>query len=188
MKVEVLSLPEVLLITPRIFGDTRGRFVETWNDARYREAGIPAGFVQDNVSVSMRGVLRGLHGQHPKGQGKLITVLRGRVFDVVVDVRAGSPRFGRWDAVELDAESMQQLWIPPGFLHGFVALEDETIFSYKCTELYAPEAEFSVRWDDPALAIRWPVAAPLLSPKDAAAPTLASVPVDRLPPYEAARA
>ncbi len=190
MMVEPLALPELLLIRPRVFHDDRGHFVETWNVARYREAGIALEFSQDNVSVSHRGVLRGLHAQHPNGQGKLVTVLRGSVFDVAVDVRMGSPRYGQWAGTVLTGESKTQLWVPPGFLHGFVSLEDHTIFSYKCTARYDAAAEFSVRWDDPSLGIAWPgmhEATPfLIAAKDAAAPLLADVPRERLPRYEGA--
>jgi dTDP-4-dehydrorhamnose 3,5-epimerase len=188
MIVEPLALPEVLLLRPRVFHDARGHFVETWNAVRYREAGIRLDFAQDNVSVSHRGVLRGLHVQHPNGQGKLVTVLQGRVFDVAVDVRAGSPRYGQWVGAVLDGDSKAQLWVPPGFLHGFLALEDHTIFSYKCTALYNPAAEFSVRWNDPAIGIAWPgmhAGDPFrIADKDAHAPLLAEVARERLPRYQ----
>lgn len=183
MEVESLSLPEVRLITPRIFQDKRGRFLETWSEQRFTDAGLPVSFRQDNVSISVRGVLRGLHCQHPREQGKLVTVLRGRVFDVVVDARLGSPRFGRWAGVELDDVHLKQLYVPPGFLHGFVALADDVVFTYKCTEQYDPSAEFSVRWDDPTIGIEWPVEAPLLSAKDEEAPLLSAVPREQLPTY-----
>lgn len=185
MIVELLSLPEVKVIRPRVFADARGRFLETWNVARCAEAGLPTQWVQDNVSFSHAGVLRGLHCQQPFAQGKLVTVLRGRAFDAVVDARVGSPDFGRWVGFELDAESLAQLYVPAGFLHGFVALEDDTIFSYKCTERYEPSAEFSVRWDDPAIGIEWPVTSPVLAAKDAAAPLLAEIDPSRLPRYTA---
>lgn len=188
MQVESLALPEVKVLRPRVYGDARGRFVETWNAARWAEAGLPSAWVQDNVSFSHAGVLRGLHCQQPFAQGKLVTVLRGRAFDAIVDARVGSPDFGRWVGFELDAESLAQLYVPPGFLHGFVALEDDTIFSYKCSERYEPSAEFSVRWDDPAIGIAWPVATPTLAAKDAAAPLLAEVPEARLPRYVRAAA
>lgn len=183
MEVGSLSLPEVLLISPQVHQDERGRFVETWNEARFLNAGLNARFCQDNVSFSRRDVLRGLHCQHPHGQGKLVTVLRGRVFDVAVDIRVGSPRFGKWDGVMLDDVDLKQLFVPPGFLHGFVALTDDAVFSYKCTEWYDPSAEFSVHWDDPTIGIRWPIASPLVSARDAAAPLLAAVPTGRLPVY-----
>lgn len=183
MEVGSLSLPEVRLITPRIFQDERGRFLETWSDRRFADAGLPVTFRQDNLSISTRGVLRGLHCQHPRGQGKLVMVVRGRVFDVVVDVRLGSPRFGKWAGVELDDVYLKQLYIPPGFLHGFLALTDDVVFAYKCTELYDASTEFSVRWDDPSIGIQWPVTAPLLSAKDSAAPFLPAVPQEQLPIY-----
>lgn len=184
MKVTSLhALPDLILVQPPVFSDDRGRFRELYREDRYAAAGIDAHFVQDNFSVSHRHVLRGLHLQHPRGQGKLVTVLAGAVFDVAVDVRRGSPTFGRWAGVTLDAESGQQLWVPPGFAHGFVVLSDEALFSYKCTDLYSSADELSVRWDDPAIDIDWPVSAPILSDKDAAAPLLAELSVGRLPVY-----
>lgn len=181
MEVESLALPEVLLVSPRLFEDDRGCFVEMWSDRRYSDVGLPVSFRQDNVSVSRRGVLRGLHCQHPHGQGKLVTVLRGQVFDVAVDVRIGSPRFGHWVGVMLDGSAFKQLYVPPGFLHGFVALTDETVFSYKCSDWYDPMTEFAVRWDDPLIGIKWPIANPTLSTKDASAPLLVGLPPNRLP-------
>jgi dTDP-4-dehydrorhamnose 3,5-epimerase len=180
--VERLTIPDVLLIKPRVLRDDRGQFLETWRAASY--AALGAGpFVQDNVSVSRRGVLRGLHLQHPEAQGKLVNALRGRVFDVAVDVRVGSPTFGRWSGAELSDENGCQLYIPPGFAHGFLTLSDEAVFSYKCTAYYAPHAERTVRWDDPAIAIAWPCAQPVLAPKDASAPTLAEIPREQLPSF-----
>lgn len=181
MKVTPLELPEVLLLAPRRFDDDRGHFLETWSTARYADAGVGGPFVQDNVSVSQRGVLRGLHFQHPDGQGKLVSVLRGRVFDVAVDVRRGSPTFGRWVGAELSDRDNHQLWVPAGFAHGFQVLSDEAVFAYKCTAPYAPAHERTIRWDDPAIGIRWPGPAPRLSAKDAAAPRLAELPRDHLP-------
>jgi dTDP-4-dehydrorhamnose 3,5-epimerase len=177
MKVDRTELPEVLLIEPRMHGDSRGFFYESFQAIRYAEAGVTGPFVQDNVSRSVRGTLRGLHFQEPRGQGKLVQVLRGTVWDVAVDVRRGSPRFGRWIGVELSEAAPRQLWIPPGFAHGFCVLSESADFFYKCTELYAPECERSIAWDDPAIGIEWPVDAPLLSPKDRAAPRLADAPV-----------
>ncbi len=174
MEVRETELPGVLVVEPRVFRDDRGAFLESWHAERYAEAGIPGPFVQDNVSWSRRGVLRGLHFQEaPHAQGKLVTCLAGRVWDVAVDLRPDSPHFRRWVGVELDAAAPRQLWIPPGFGHGFVVLSDEALFAYKCTEVYVPEADGGVRWDDPELAIAWPVAEPVLSPKDAALPTVA---------------
>ncbi len=181
MTLHETSLPGVLLVETRVFGDARGRFQETYNARRYAEAGLDAVFVQDNVSVSEKGVLRGLHLQNPRGQGKLVSVLHGSVYDVAVDVRLGSPTFGQHVGCELTEENGRQLYIPPGFAHGFVVTSATATFLYKCTDYYAPEAELSVRWDDPDLGIRWPVDAPVLSEKDAAAPRLRDVPEKRLP-------
>ncbi len=182
------ALPGVLLIEPRIFRDARGHFLETWSRARYAAAGLDVGFVQDNLSYSTRGVLRGLHYQHPAGLGKLVGVARGAVFDVAVDIRRGSPTFGRWAGAVLSGENGRQMYIPPGFAHGFLVTSAEgALFSYKCTEPYRPQDEGVVLWDDPDLGIDWPASAPLLAPKDARAPRLAEIPADRLPSYEAGR-
>jgi dTDP-4-dehydrorhamnose 3,5-epimerase len=181
MNLRETSLPGVVVIEPRIFRDERGAFAETFHAQRYAEAGIAGPFVQDNFSRSRKGTLRGLHFQEPEAQGKLVQVLRGKVFDVAVDVRRGSPTFGQWLGLELDGETLRQLWVPPGFAHGFCVLSDEAEFVYKCTALYAPKAERSIRWDDPELAIAWPLTEPLLSPKDAAAPLLCDAPL--LPSY-----
>lgn len=184
MKVQTFpTLPGPLLLEPQVFRDDRGAFMELYREERYAAAGIADRFVQDNLSQSRMHVLRGLHIQHPNGQGKLVTVLRGEVFDVAVDLRRGSPAFGRWAGVSLTAESARQLWIPPGFAHGFVVLSERALFSYKCTHPYAPANELTIRWDDPDIGIEWPVAEPVLSPKDAAAPALAEVPLERLPGY-----
>jgi dTDP-4-dehydrorhamnose 3,5-epimerase len=182
MKVTPTALPEVLLIEPKIHGDHRGWFVESWQRERYREAGIDADFVQDNQSFSARGTLRGLHIQNPHGQGKLVQVIQGEVFDVAVDARRGSPRFGRWAGVRLTAETKHQLWVPAGFLHGFLVLSEAALFSYKCTDLYHPETQFAVRWDDPDIGIDWPLdTTPTLSAKDREAPFLRDIPAARLP-------
>lgn len=183
MEVSPTSLPEVLLIKPRIFGDERGFFFESWKQDRYREHGLPSEFVQDNISRSAKGTVRGLHFQEPKAQGKLVTVLHGRVFDVAVDVRKGSPCFGQWTGVELSGDNHHQLWVPAGFAHGFCVISESADFFYKCTELYSPETERAIRYDDPAIGIDWPVETPILSEKDAAAPLLTDAPV--LPQYEA---
>jgi dTDP-4-dehydrorhamnose 3,5-epimerase len=175
MKVSATALPGVLLVEPRVFRDDRGRFHETWSHARYAEAGIAGPFVQDNLSLSRRGVVRGLHFQHPHAQGKLVSVARGEVFDVAVDVRVGSPTFGRCEGFRLSDENARQLYVPPGFAHGFQVLSDEALFCYKCTDLYHPECEATVRWNDAALGIAWPVEGAVLSPKDADAPTLAEL-------------
>lgn len=157
--------------------------MEAWHQARYAEYGLPARFVQDNVSLSQRGALRGLHFQHPNAQGKLVYVLHGEVFDVVADVRLGSPTFGRWEGVVLSAENRRQLYIPEGFAHGFCVTSDSALFVYKCTDFYAPQAERGVRWDDPDLGIVWPVREPLLSAKDTAHPRLKDIPPEWLPLY-----
>lgn len=183
MIVEETSLPGVLLLTPKIFGDARGCFFETWNRRRFAEAGLDHDFVQDNVSVSQKGILRGLHFQHPGGQGKLVQALRGEVFDVAVDVRRGSPTFGRWFGLLLSEHNRQQLFIPAGFAHGFCVTSEIALFCYKCTDFYSPATEFSVRWDDPAIGIDWPVTAPELSAKDAAGVLLGEIPPESLPEY-----
>jgi len=183
MKVTPTALAGVLVIEPRGFEDTRGAFLETWQLERYREAVTPLAFVQDNVSVSRRGVVRGLHFQHPHGQGKLVGVLAGATWDVAVDVRRGSPSCGQWVAQELSPENRCQLWIPPGFAHGFQALSDGVVFHYKCTDTYHPECERTVLWSDPVLAIPWPLADAVVAAKDAAAPLLADLPPGHLPIY-----
>jgi dTDP-4-dehydrorhamnose 3,5-epimerase len=182
MNVTDTDLPGVLLIAPRSFVDERGFFFECYHAQRYAEAGIAEPFVQDNFSRSVRGTVRGLHFQEPRAQGKLVQVTRGTVYDVVVDVRRGSPTFARWIGLELSGDAPKQLWIPAGFAHGFCVTSESADFHYKCTVPYSPEAERTIRWDDPTLAIPWPVANPLLSKKDAAAPLLADAPL--LPGYE----
>ncbi|MCA6119365.1 dTDP-4-dehydrorhamnose 3,5-epimerase [Bradyrhizobium sp. WSM 1738] len=181
MNVIATALPEVLVLEPRLFGDQRGFFLETYQLPRYAEYGISRPFVQDNMSRSSHGVLRGLHLQNPFTQGKLVTALRGRVLDVAVDVRVGSPRFGRHVAVELSEENRRQLWVPRGFAHGFVVLSETADFFYKCDDLYSPKDEVSIRWDDPAIGIDWGIEAPSLSAKDADAPLLKDV--KNLPMY-----
>jgi len=184
MRVTPLALPEVLLVEPAVFGDVRGFFMESFSARRYAEVGISGPFVQDNVSRSQRGVLRGLHLQHPHAQGKLVSVLEGEVFDVAVDVRVGSPTFGRWVGECLSAENHRQLYVPAGFAHGFVVTSDEALFSYKCTDYYYPQDERSVRWDDPRIGIVWPVEAPTVSAKDQAGLPLDQVPAGNLPRYQ----
>lgn len=183
MKVRETPLPGVLMVEPEVFGDGRGLFFETYRAQRYAEAGIPASFVQDNVSLSERGVLRGLHLQNPNPQGKLIYVLEGEVFDVAVDVRVGSPTFARWTGTVLSGENKLQLYIPEGFAHGFCVLSETALFAYKCTDVYTPASELSIIWNDPAIGIEWPVDGPLLSPRDAAAPRLGDIDPGRLPRY-----
>ncbi len=181
MEVERLAIPDVLLFTPKVFGDARGFFVETYNAERYREAGLRSTFVQDNLSRSAHGVLRGMHLQQPMAQGKLVMVIEGEVFDVAVDVRVGSPTFGRWVGATLSADNKRQLWIPPGFAHGFCVTGEAALFSYKCTEPYRPQQELGVAFDDPELGIDWPIANPRLSDKDRALPRLRDIPPERLP-------
>lgn len=164
------TLPEVVLVKPRLFGDARGFFMETWQAERYAAAGIRGDFVQDNHSRSAQGVLRGLHYQSQQVQGKLVRVVRGEVFDVAVDLRRSSPTFGRWVGAHLSGENHHQLWIPPGFAHGLYTLSDTAELLYKCTDYYAPAHEHTLIWDDPDVGIEWPLVAgqaPLLSDKDA---------------------
>jgi dTDP-4-dehydrorhamnose 3,5-epimerase len=175
MKVIQTALPGVLLFEPKRFGDPRGFFVETFRADRYREAGLPYPFVQDNWSHSVRGVLRGLHLQNPNAQGKLVSVISGEIFDVAVDVRVGSRTFGKHIAVTLSADNGRQFYVPRGFAHGFQVVSDTADFVYKCDAYYSPADELIVRWDDPAIGIRWPVGAPVLSTRDATAPFLADL-------------
>ena len=185
MKIIETDLPGCLVLEPRVFGDERGFFYESFNQDKLAAAGLAPRFVQGNVSRSARGVLRGLHFQWPKPQGKLVSVLEGEVWDVAVDVRHGSPTFGRWTGVVLNADNKRHFWIPEGFAHGFVALSEQALFTYLCTATYDPSADSGIRWDDPQLEIDWPVAAPSLSGKDEKLPFLADVAPDRLPPYQA---
>jgi len=184
--LNVLStgLPGVLLIEPRVYGDERGFFVETYRRERYAAAGIGIEFVQDNLSSSRVGVLRGLHFQHPKGQAKLIQVIQGEIYDVVVDVRSGSPTIGRWYGVALSSANKRQLFVPAGFAHGFCTTSDSAIVSYKASEVYAPDCETAVQWDDPDLGISWPIENPTVSDRDLLAVRLRDVPADRLPPFD----
>lgn len=176
MKVSATALDGVLLIEPNVYRDERGFFVETFQARRYlAEAGIALAFVQDNHSRSRRGVLRGLHWQTARPQGKLVHVARGEVFDVAADVRPESPTFGRWAGATLSETNQHQLWIPPGYAHGYLVLSDVADFEYKCTDYYDPKSEAGVVWNDPDLAIEWPIAEPTLSAKDRALPTLAAL-------------
>jgi dTDP-4-dehydrorhamnose 3,5-epimerase len=176
MQFEPTALPEVILVTPKLFGDPRGFFLEMYHAGKFATGGITATFVQDNLSRSQRGVLRGLHFQIEHPQGKLVTVLQGEIFDVAVDVRRSSPRFGQWVGVRLDSERRQSLYIPPGFAHGFYVLSESADVSYKCTDLYHPEHERTVLWNDPAVGVHWPLSGePQLSPKDLAGRVLAEV-------------
>jgi dTDP-4-dehydrorhamnose 3,5-epimerase len=172
VKILETSLPGVMLVEPRVFGDARGYFFESFHAPRYAEAGIPASFVQDNLSRSAKGTLRGLHFQEPHPQGKLVYCVRGAVFDVAVDIRRGSPSCGKWFGAELSEENHRQMWVPPGFAHGFCVLSDSADFFYKCTDLYHPEHDRGVAWNDPDLGIKWPIEAPLLSEKDRRLPRL----------------
>ena len=169
------------MFEPTRHGDQRGFFIEIWNQKRYAEAGLDKQFVQSNASRSQRGVLRGLHFQNPGPQGKLVYVLEGSVFDVAVDIRPNSPGYGQWVGENLSAENCKQLYIPPGFAHGFCVTSESALFCYLCTTPYDAEADAAIRWDDPAIGIAWPVANPSLSAKDAAAPLLAQIDPDRLP-------
>lgn len=174
------KISDVVLIEPKVFGDHRGFFMETWQAQVFAEAGIDAPFVQDNHSRSTQGILRGLHYQIQRPQGKLVRVIAGEVFDVAVDIRRQSPTFGQWVGERLSAENRRMLWVPPGFAHGFYVLSEAAEFLYKCTEFYAPAYERSILWQDPALAIAWPLVnqeAPVLSAKDAQAPLLAAAEV-----------
>lgn len=184
MNVIATELPGVLLIEPRVFGDARGFFMETWQAARYREIGVPEYFVQDNHSRSRRGVLRGLHYQLVQPQGKLVWVTRGAVFDVAVDIRRGSPHFGRWYGCVLDDQNHRQLYIPPGFAHGFCVVSEEADFFYKCTDYYHPASERGIAWDDQEIGIQWPLQEVSLSAKDQQNPRLSAQRLDDLPLYE----
>ena len=176
-------IPGVILIKPPVHRDDRGFFLETYHESRYRDGGIGERFVQDNHSSSVRNTLRGLHGQSPHPQGKLVRVIAGEAFDVTVDVRRGSPAYGKHFATRLSADNFHQLYVPPGVIHGFLITSDVAHFVYKCTDFYHPEAEFSVAWNDPDIGIAWPIASPILSEKDRCAPQLKDV-EDRLIDYE----
>lgn len=188
LDVQPLAIPDVLLITPQRFGDARGFFMQTWQEEVYRAAGVPCRFVQDNFSHSCAGTLRGLHYQLQQPQGKLVFVVQGAVLDVAVDIRRGSPTFGRWVSAVLSAENHQQLFVPPGFAHGFRVLSETVDFFYKCSDFYAPGDEYGIRWNDPALGVQWSDA-PLdearliFSEKDKVLPFLQDVPESHLPVY-----
>lgn len=172
LKIQPTALGDVFLVEPTVHGDARGFLFESWRADEFAAAGLPTHFVQDNVSRSAKGVLRGLHVQWPFPQGKLVQVLDGDVFDVAVDVRVGSPTFGQWTGHHLSGANHRELYIPPGFAHGFCVLSESVLFAYKCTELYHPETEITIAWDDPAIGIEWPLSAPVLSRKDTGAPRL----------------
>lgn len=185
MEIETTKLPGVVHLVPRIFADSRGYFLETYSTRSFPEEGTR--FVQDNLSYSSKGTLRGMHLQEPHAQGKLVMAITGTIWDVAADVRVGSPTYGQWVAFELDAEKKNQLYVPPGYAHGFCVLSETAHVLYKCTELYQPGAELGIRFDDPDLGITWPVEQPLLSPKDEAAFRLADIPKERLPQFDAGK-
>jgi dTDP-4-dehydrorhamnose 3,5-epimerase len=180
VRVVPTAIPDVLVIEPDVHADGRGFFLETYHADRYRQHGIAGPFVQDNHSRSVAGTLRGLHLQLRRPQGKLIRVIEGEIFDVAVDVRRGSPFFGRWVGIALTAENFKQVYVPPGFAHGFCVVSPIAQVEYKCTDLYDPASEIGIAWNDPALGITWPVATPVLSARDSRHPTLAAV-MDQLP-------
>ncbi|MFA6987174.1 MAG: dTDP-4-dehydrorhamnose 3,5-epimerase [Arenimonas sp.] len=183
MKLIDAQLPGCKIIEPQVFADSRGAFYETWNKTRWAQHGLDLDFVQSNVSMSERGVLRGLHYQWPRAQGKLVSVLEGEVHDVAVDIRRGSPTFGQSAAVVLSANNKRLFWIPEGFAHGFVVLSERAVFHYLCTAAYSREDDAGIRWNDARLAIDWPVSEPLLSDKDAALPFLDDIAAQRLPEF-----
>lgn len=183
MKIIETSLPGCVAIDPVVFDDERGLFFEAWNAERFGLHGLPTKFVQNNVSTSVRGVLRGLHYQWPRPQGKLVSVLQGEAYDVAVDIRRGSPTFGQWAAVVLSAGNRRQFWIPEGFAHGFAVLSERAVFNYLCTDVYVKEADAGVRWNDAAIGVDWPIGDPILSAKDAHAPFLDEIAPERLPSF-----
>jgi dTDP-4-dehydrorhamnose 3,5-epimerase len=182
MKFTPTELRDVILIEPDVFRDARGFFLESYHEGKYAKGGIEGRFVQDNHSYSVKGTLRGLHAQYRKPQGKLVRAATGEMFDVAVDIRVGSPTFGKWVGVLLSGDNFRQLFIPPGFAHGFCVLSDEVHVEYKCTDFYDAEAELAIRWNDPEIAIGWPLREPIISAKDNAAPLLREV-RDRLPRF-----
>lgn len=181
MKVQATELDGVVCVQPRVFDDARGWFLENWRDERFREHGIELAAAQLNTSVSRRGVLRGLHYQWPQPQGKLVWVAFGRVFDVAVDIRSDSPNFGRWTGIELSDENHCQLWIPPGFAHGFQVLSERAVFAYLCSAAYRPDYDAAIAWNDPKIGVAWPLPEAELSDKDRAAPRLQSLGREQLP-------
>ena len=183
MKIIETILPGCVVIEPDVFGDARGFFYESYHAQKYKDAGFDLKFVQSNVSRSAHGVLRGLHYQFPNPQGKLVSVVEGEVYDVAVDIRVGSPTFGRWTAAVLSSHNKRHFWIPEGFAHGFAVLSEFATFSYQCTALYDRAADAGVRWNDGDIGVDWPVGAPQLSEKDEKAPFLRDIPRDKLPPY-----
>lgn len=181
MNVSKTELDGVLIFEPKVFDDRRGYFLETWSKEIYKDAGIEHEFVQDNISCSVKGTLRGLHFQNPNSQGKLVQVYKGTAFDAAVDIRQSSPTFGKWTGIELSEDNHRQMYVPPGFAHGFCVLSDTAVFSYKCTDYYAPSCEGGIIWNDPEIGIDWPVDEPLLSDKDGKYLTLSELSKDKLP-------
>ena len=184
MKVTETKLPGVVILKTDVYPDERGYFQETWNEEKYGKLRLGGPFVQDNISFSQKSVLRGLHFQNPQGQGKLVHVLSGEVFDVAVDIRVGSPSFGQWVGVELSQSNHKQLYVPRGFAHGFCVLSNDAIFSYKCTDFYNASTEMGIIWNDPEIGIDWPIDNPVLSDKDAKLPKLSDIDKKELPGFE----
>jgi len=183
MNIKETKLAGVLILEPKVFSDDRGYFFETWNSTRYEQAGITGPFVQDNISFSKKGVLRGLHFQYPQSQGKLIQVLSGEVVDVVVDIRAGSPTYGQWIGEVLSESNHRQIYVPPGFAHGYCVTSEAALFSYKCTDFYNPATEHGIIWNDPDIGIEWPTEQPEMSTKDAVYPGLKDLGPENLPQF-----
>ena len=183
MKINPTELPDAWVIEPDVYGDDRGYFMEIYNSGKYLDAGIRYSFVQDNISMSKKHCLRGLHYQFPEGQGKLVWVVEGAVFDVIVDIRRGSPAFGRWVGTEVSSKNKKQLWIPPGFAHGFCVISEYAVFMYKCTDFYVPSSEYTILWNDPEIMIDWPLKSPVLSSKDQNGKPLNKIAPQYLPQY-----
>jgi len=183
MKIKKLDLEGAMIIEPDVYPDGRGYFLETYQETRYRKYGIDVTFVQDNLSFSTKGTLRGLHFQYPHSQAKLVQVVRGEVLDIIVDVRYGSPSFGCWSGICLSEENHRQLFVPEGFAHGYCVLSDEAIFNYKCSDFYMPECEKGVLWSDPGIGIDWPIKTPMLSEKDGQYSLLKNIPNEDLPEF-----
>ena len=183
MIIEETNLPGVLILEPKVFLDDRGYFLETWNSTRYEQVGITGPFVQDNISFSKKGILRGLHFQYPQSQGKLIQVLSGEVLDVIVDIRPDSPTYSQWIGEILSESNHRQIYVPPGFAHGYCVTSETALFSYKCTDFYNPATEHGIIWNDPDIGIEWPIEQPELSPKDAVYPRLKDLRPENLPQF-----
>ncbi len=183
MKFTKTAFPDVFLIELDVFKDTRGFFMETYNQMKYAEAGIDQVFVQDNYSHSRHGILRGLHYQLKNAQGKLVFVITGEIFDIVVDIRIGSPRFGQWFGTHLSAENRRQIFVPEGYAHGFIVLSESVDVIYKCTDFYTPGDEYGIFWADPSIGIDWPIKNPILSDKDSKNPKLKEIPEELLPAF-----